>query len=102
MHKVMIVDNKQIIREGLIDLVDFNVYGLDLCEDEINGEEVLKKILEDKIVQYALLNILDKDVVKNKIQKYQLDLKYDVFSVAIISFHRQKNILEKKQKMSKI
>lgn len=48
MHKVMIIDDEEMIRWGVKDLLDWEAEGFAFCEDGRDGRDGLKKLLEYK------------------------------------------------------
>ena len=48
MYKAMIIDDEEIVRWGIRDLIDWEAEGFALCEDGHDGRDGLKKLLESK------------------------------------------------------
>ena len=46
MYKAMIIDDEEIVRWGIRDLIDWESEGFELCEDGHDGRDGLKKLLE--------------------------------------------------------
>lgn len=46
MYKAMIIDDEEIVRWGIRDLIDWEAEGFGLCEDGHDGRDGLKKLLE--------------------------------------------------------
>lgn len=46
MYKAMIIDDEEIVRWGIRDLIDWEAEGFELCEDGHDGRDGLKKLLE--------------------------------------------------------
>lgn len=44
--KVLIIDDETIVRTGLKSIIDWSVYGFDICGEADNGEDGLRKIIE--------------------------------------------------------
>lgn len=48
MYKVMIIDDEEMVRWGIRDLLDWEAEGFTVCEDGRDGKEGLQKLLENK------------------------------------------------------
>lgn len=46
MYRAMIIDDEEIVRWGIRDLIDWEASGFELCEDGKDGRDGLKKLLE--------------------------------------------------------
>lgn len=46
MYKVIIIDDEEIVRNGLKDLIDWNATGFEVCAEGIDGRDGLGKILQ--------------------------------------------------------
>lgn len=48
MYKAMIIDDEEIVRWGIRDLIDWESEGFELCEDGVDGRDGLKKLLANE------------------------------------------------------
>lgn len=56
MYKAMIIDDEEIVRWGIRDLIDWGAVGFELCEDGHDGRDGLQKLLRD-MPDLALVDI---------------------------------------------
>lgn len=83
MLKMIVADDEAMVREGIRNILDWSIYGIEIVGEATNGEEALKlsrKLQADILFTDVKMPIMDGLEAAQIIKEEQLDMKVIIFS----------------------